>query len=180
MSRLRPLDLRSPRPAQRCPAQRCYVPLGWLGAIALGLCPPPVGAESRSTPEQPSEPCVCTCATGDAGATPEEEEPAIAPALQRLPRPAPVYCLTLWPTPGTGSLNFQTDLTLAETLAFYREELEALGFQERQINTVVTDTVFSVVFDGWPQEGALVVQSVVVQSVDLGHRVNVNLRFEAL
>jgi hypothetical protein len=65
-------------------------------------------------------------------------------------------------------------------LAFYREELEALGFQERQINTVVTDTVFSVVFDGWPQEGALVVQSVVVQSVDLGHRVNVNLRFEAL
>jgi hypothetical protein len=86
-----------------------------------------------------------------------------------------VYCLLEFPTPGRGSINFQTDLTLEEALVFYRAEFDRLGLQERTLNTAVTEDVFSLVFDGWPEETALV-----IQSVDLGGRININLRFEDL
>jgi hypothetical protein len=74
---------------------------------------------------------------------------------------------------GEGDLNFQTEMTLEEALEFYREELTAQGLAERDILTVVDETIFSIVFDG--NENGL---ATVVQGVDLGEAVNINIRFE--
>ena len=59
---------------------------------------------------------------------------------------------------------------------FYREALGAQGATERTINTVLTDGIFSMIFDGWaPGDG----QPVVVQGTPLGpDELNVNIRFE--
>lgn len=74
---------------------------------------------------------------------------------------------------GESQVNFQTSLTLEELLDFYRTELGARGLVERIIGTAVNDKMFSIVFDGWPNGDALV-----IQSVDLGESRNVNMRFE--
>jgi hypothetical protein len=141
------------------------------GAIALILTAAPATWADSSTGEDSGAGCDCTCGC----LSPDYGPQAIAPEEVPFPLPETVYCLLQFPTPGRGSINFQTDLTLAEALAFYRTEFERLGLQERSINTAVTEDVFSLVFDGWPEETALV-----IQSVDLGGRININLRFEDL
>src|SRR5574340_1096220 len=71
---------------------------------------------------------------------------------------------------GDESVNFQTGLSVSESLEFYRTELTARGLTERTINTSTTDATFSVVFDGDPSGKA-----VVVQGVDLGNgKTNIN------
>ncbi len=62
-----------------------------------------------------------------------------------------------------GSLTFYTKLSQEDAMAFYREEYTSRGYTEREILTVVSDGVFSMVFDGDPSGKA-----VVIQSVDLG------------
>ncbi|HAE60694.1 MAG TPA: hypothetical protein DCG54_14625 [Anaerolineae bacterium] len=75
---------------------------------------------------------------------------------------------------GGGMISFQTGLSIEESLAFYRDSLEAEGYTEREINTAITDTTFSIVFDGH-ESG----QAIVIQAVDLGSgSVNVTIRFE--
>jgi hypothetical protein len=75
---------------------------------------------------------------------------------------------------GNNSVNFQTEASLEDTLAFYRSTLGEAGLTERTINTAITDTTFSLVFDGDPSGKALV-----VQGVDLGNgTTNVNIRYE--
>lgn len=75
---------------------------------------------------------------------------------------------------GNGSINFQTDVSLTDTIAFYRDAFGKQGLTERTINTAITDTTFSMVFDGDPSG-----QAVVVQGVDLGGgKTNVNIRYE--
>jgi hypothetical protein len=75
---------------------------------------------------------------------------------------------------GGGMISFQTDLSIEESLEFYRDSLAAQGYTEREINTVTTDTTFSIVFDGHGSG-----QAVVIQAVDLGNgSVNVTIRFE--
>jgi hypothetical protein len=75
---------------------------------------------------------------------------------------------------GNGSINFQTDLSITDTIAFYRAAFGKQGLTERTINTSITDTTFSMVFDGDPSG-----QAVVIQGVDLGGgKTNVNIRFE--
>jgi hypothetical protein len=64
---------------------------------------------------------------------------------------------------GDGSLLFYTNLSLDATMEFYRAEYTSQGYTEREILTVVSDGVFSMVFDGDPSGKA-----VVIQSVDLG------------
>lgn len=64
---------------------------------------------------------------------------------------------------GDGSLLFYTKLSAEDAMDFYREEYTAMGYTEREILTVVSDGVFSMVFDGDPSG-----QAVVIQSVDLG------------
>ncbi|NQU29776.1 MAG: hypothetical protein HQ525_03830 [Anaerolineae bacterium] len=74
---------------------------------------------------------------------------------------------------GNGSINFQTTLSLSDAITFYRFAFTELGYVEREILTSFEDTGFSVVFDGHPSG-----EAIVVQGVDLGESVNINLRFE--
>ena len=64
---------------------------------------------------------------------------------------------------GDGSLLYYTNLSLEEVMTFYRAEYTSRGYSEREILTVVSDGVFSMVFDGDPSG-----MGVVIQSVDLG------------
>jgi hypothetical protein len=64
---------------------------------------------------------------------------------------------------GDGSLLYYTNLSLEEVMAFYRAEYTSRGYTEREILTVVSEGVFSMVFDGDPSG-----KGVVIQSVDLG------------
>lgn len=71
-------------------------------------------------------------------------------------------------------INYQTDMPLDEVIRFYRRAFTEEGLTEREINTAITDTTFSMVFDGH-EKG----QAIVIQGVDLGNgTTNVNIRFE--
>jgi hypothetical protein len=73
-----------------------------------------------------------------------------------------------------GTVNYQTSLSLDEVMDFYRDVFGKQGYAERPILTVVSDGVFSMVFDGHESGKAIA-----VQGVDLGDgTVNVNIRFE--
>ena len=75
---------------------------------------------------------------------------------------------------GNGSINFQTDMSLKDTTTYYRDAFGKEGLTERTINTSITDTTFSMVFDGDPSG-----QAIVIQGVDLGNgKTNVNIRYE--
>jgi len=64
---------------------------------------------------------------------------------------------------GDGSVLFYTKMSLDDVMKFYRDEYTSQGYVERGLLTVVSDGVFSIVFDGDPGGKA-----VVIQSVDLG------------
>jgi hypothetical protein len=76
---------------------------------------------------------------------------------------------------GNGVLNFQTKSTLDECMAFYRDEfVSGMGYKEREILTVTSETTFSMVFDGHESGKAIV-----VQGVDLGDgTTNISIRLE--
>ncbi len=64
---------------------------------------------------------------------------------------------------GDDIVNFQTNLSLDEAMNFYRDEFGKLGYTERDLLTVTSDTTFSMVFDGHESGKAIS-----VQGVDLG------------
>jgi len=64
---------------------------------------------------------------------------------------------------GDGSRLYDTKMSLEDVMKFYRDEYSSMGYEEREILTVVSDGIFSMVFDGDPSGKA-----VVIQSVDLG------------
>jgi hypothetical protein len=74
---------------------------------------------------------------------------------------------------GKSPINFQTSLSLDEVIEFYRQAFTEQGLTERTILTEISDSGFSMVFDGWPSGKA-----VVIQGVDFGTSINVNIRFE--
>ncbi len=76
---------------------------------------------------------------------------------------------------GDSAINFQTDMSLNDSIAFYREAFVKLGYTERTINTAITDAPFSMVFAGHASGKAIV-----IQGVDLGGNTNINIRFESL
>jgi hypothetical protein len=77
---------------------------------------------------------------------------------------------------GGGSILYYTKMSQADVMKFYRDAYTAKGYKERTINTSVSDTTFSMVFDGDPSG-----KSVVIQSVNLGNGSStVALRLEAI
>ena len=73
-----------------------------------------------------------------------------------------------------GTINFQVEMSLEAAMGFYRNEFTVKGYTERTINTVTSDTTFSMVFDGHESGKAIV-----VQGIDLGDgKVNVSVRLE--
>lgn len=74
---------------------------------------------------------------------------------------------------GDDSINFQTSLSITEAIDFYRQAFQAENISERTINTAITATTFSLVFDGHPNG------TIVIQGFDLGDgTTNINIRFE--
>ena len=77
---------------------------------------------------------------------------------------------------GEDSILYYTKLSADEVMQFYRDELTKQGYTERKATTIVSDTTFSMVFDGDPSGKALV-----IQSVDLGDGSRtVNVRLEGV
>ncbi len=102
----------------------------------------------------------------------QEEAPPAAGAESDFPLPEDVDPDTVMDL-GDGAINFQTTLTLPDAVTFYRFAFADLGYTEREINTSIEDTTFSMVFDG--HESGI---EIVIQGVDLGESVNINIRFE--
>jgi hypothetical protein len=75
---------------------------------------------------------------------------------------------------GDGAVNFQANLSMEDTISFYRQAFSDLGYMERTINTAITETTFSMIFDGHDSG-----QAIVIQGVDLGNgNTNISIRFE--
>ena len=102
----------------------------------------------------------------------QEEVPAAAEIESEFPIPDDVDAGSVMDM-GDGAINFQTSLSLPDAVTFYRFAFIDLGYVEREINTSITDTVFSIVFDGHPSGKAIV-----IQGVTLGDNTNINIRFE--
>ena len=113
-------------------------------------------------------------------------QPTAPPAeATQAPEAGPVSYDTVFPLPddvqnfmgegGESQVNFQTSLSLEEVIEFYRQAFADKGLTESAGHTAITDTTFSMVFFGWPNGRALV-----IQGVDLGASRNVNIRFEDL
>ena len=127
-------------------------------------------------------------APANAPAVEEVAPPADAPPVEEVvpptDAPAPTATEREFPLPddvdadtvmgmGDGAINFQTSLSLPDAVTFYRFAFIDLGYIEREILTTVEDAAFSIVFDGHPSGKAIV-----VQGVNLGESVNINIRFE--
>jgi hypothetical protein len=124
--------------------------------------------------------------TGEAEAPSTAPQPTAPPAeAPQSPETGAVSHDTVFPLPdnvqnfmgegGESQVNFQTSLSLEEVIEFYRQALAEKGLTESVGHTATTDTTFSMVFLGWPNGRALV-----IQGVDLGASRNVNIRFEDL
>ncbi|HEX6385703.1 MAG TPA: hypothetical protein VF177_13615 [Anaerolineae bacterium] len=74
---------------------------------------------------------------------------------------------------GESQINYRTNLSLDQVIAFYRQEFSAQGLVEREALTVIEDSTFSLVFDN-PEDN----RAIVIQGVDLAGSINVNVRFE--
>jgi len=64
---------------------------------------------------------------------------------------------------GDGSILYYTKMSAEDVMDFYRGAYTSQGYTENELLTVVSGGVFSMVFDGGPDD-----RSVVIQSVDLG------------
>ncbi len=102
----------------------------------------------------------------------EEEAPPAAEIESDFPIPDDVDAGSVMDM-GDGAINFQTSLSLPDAVTFYRFAFTELGYTEREILTTVEDAVFSIVFDGHPSGKAIV-----IQGVNLGESMNINIRFE--
>ena len=111
---------------------------------------PDVNGNEESDPTIPTIPPV----------TPEES--SIPPLGTSTDFPLPADAVNVISV-GNDVVNFQTKLSLDEGLDFYKDQFGKLGYTERNILTVTSETIFSIVFDGHESGKA-----VVVQGVDLG------------
>ena len=143
--------------------------------------PPPTKAPAPTS--EVSQPEATPTPAPAVEATPTAPQPTAPPAeATQAPEEKTSYD-TVFPLPdsvqnftgegGESQVNFQTSLSLNEVIEFYRQAFTEKGLTERTLLTAITDTTFSMVFDGWPNGKALV-----IQGVDLGASRNVNIRFE--
>ena len=130
------------------------------------------GETSAPAPVEEAQP-VEEAAPPTAEAPAQEEAPPATTIETEFPLPEDVDAGSVTAL-GDGATNFQTSLSLPDAVTFYRFAFIDLGYVEREILTTVTDDVaFSIVFDGHPSGKAIV-----VQGVNLGESVNINIRFE--
>lgn len=142
-----------------------------LGAAPAAVENEPAVEEAAPPTEKAPTETVAEVPTAEEAPTVEEEAPAENKSVEtEFPLPEDVEKVD---DLGNGAINFQTSLSLPDAVTFYRFAFIDLGYTEREINTVIEDTTFSIVFDGHESGKAIV-----VQGVDLGESVNINIRFE--
>ncbi len=133
---------------------------------------------SDATPATESD----AAASNAADAAPSTDAEEASPSSSEDAAPASAGYDTIFPLPddvqnfsGSGDeINFATSLTLEEAISFYRQAFEQMSLTERASLTSITESTFSLVFDGH-ENG----QSIVIQGVDLGNgTTNINIRFE--
>jgi hypothetical protein len=135
---------------------------------------PPDEIEAEEASEaKPAEPQTEVEAVAEAPAVEAEEETAIE---YDTIFPLPTNVQNFMGEGGDTSVNFQTSLSLDDVIDFYRTAFAAENLTERTLNTAITESTFSMVFDGHANGKALV-----IQGVDLGNdTTNVNIRFEEI
>ncbi len=138
-----------------------------LTAVANDLATPTVSASGGGSTSTKVAPAPTT--SGGGGAQPTKGKFDTV-----FPLPASVKNFT--GAGGEGSVNFQTDMNLKDTIAFYKKAFADMGLKERTVNTAVTDSTFSFVFDGYKNGKAIVIQGVALGA----NSTNVNIRFESL
>ena len=117
-------------------------------------------------------------------AAPPTDAPPVEEVVPPTDAPAPVTTESEFPLPddvdagsvtdmGNGTINFQTSLSLPDAVTFYRFAFMDLGYTEREINTSITETGFSMVFDGHASGKAIV-----IQGTDFNGSININIRFD--
>jgi hypothetical protein len=109
----------------------------------------------------------CDASSGAAPtSTPIPRDKVIAPTDTATSRPS---YNTEFPLPddvsnffelGTSVINFQTKMSLKDTMAFYRDAFGKQGYKERELLTVITDTTFNLVFDGHKSGKAIIIKGV--------------------
>jgi len=102
-----------------------------------------------------------------------EEEPKESPTGYDTVFPLPDDVQNFTGGGGEEMVNFQTSLSMDEAIAFYRDALAEEGLAEYEVLTEISDDGFSMVFTGW-----LSGEELVIQGVDFGDDVNVNIRLE--
>lgn len=158
--------------------------IGLLAAQCGGATSAPVTATEPEAAQAAPTPTLAEVAQAAPSSTPAE-------AIEATPTPTAADAGqvekqsydTVFPLPddvqnftgdgGESPINFQTSLSLDEVIEFYRQAFTQQGLTERTILTEISDSGFSMVFDGWPNGKA-----VVIQGVDFGTSMNVNIRFE--
>ena len=100
------------------------------------------------TQEAVEQPTMESATTEDAtAAIPDATKPGTEPKKYdtEFPLPADISGFT---DMGNGAINFQAKISVKDAIAFYRDNFAKAGYKERAINTAITDTTFSLVFDG--------------------------------
>ena len=139
-----------------------------LSACGGGEAPAPAPAEEAPAVEE-AEPVEEVASPTEAPVEVEEEAPP-AVVESEFPLPDDVESVT---DLGNGSITFSTSFSLPDAVSFYRFAFIDLGYTEREINTSITETVFSMVFDGHESGKAIVIQGLI-----LGDNVQITLRYE--
>jgi hypothetical protein len=137
-----------------------------LAALACGggdeaVTPSPAATEKPVAPPPTSPPAET------------EEEVEEEPADYDTVFPLPDDVQNFMGEGGESTVTFQTDLSMDDAIAFYREALSDEGLAEYEVLTSIEDEGFSMVFTSWPNG-----EEVVVQGVDFGDLVNISIRLE--
>ena len=135
---------------------RIFLALMVLALVSLACRALSGGGGAPSAPPNESNSNPSTVATQDSGSGGNGSS-----SDSEFPMTADAYSVTKI---GEGSVLYYTKLSQEDIMKFYRDTYSAKGYKEREVLTVVSDTTFSMVFDGDPSGKA-----VVIQSVDLGN-----------
>ena len=138
-----------------------------LTAIANDLATPTASASSGGSTSTKVSPAPTTSGGGGAQPTKGKFDTIF---------PLPTSVKNFTGGGGETSVNFQTDMSLKDTITFYKKAFADMGLKERTVNTAVTDSTFSFVFDGYKNGKAIVIQGVALGA----NSTNVNIRFRSL
>ncbi len=135
------------------------------GSQSPVINPPVNGMESTAQPELPAP----TQASGEDNFSEDENNQNMQ---TEFPMPDGAFNVVNM----GGALNFQVKMPLGEAMKFYLDEFTKQGYTERADITFVTDSIFSMVFDGHPSGKAII-----IQGVDFGDgSININISLQDL